>query len=197
MATTNRNTTRMREDALIARATKILERRLCMREESLGNEIMDASSAGDFLRFKLHASERERFFAFFLDARHRVIAHEELFRGTLDQVSVYPREIVKAALMHNAAAVIVAHNHPSGKAVFSLVDRAMTDLIRKALNLVGVSLLDHFLVSGNCVMSLASLEEMEEAQARRNDAINHQRSITAKAARRRQRARAIGAAIQG
>lgn len=188
MAATNRNTTRMREDALISRATKILEHRLSMREKELDYQITGPNSAGEFLRFKLHAADRELFFAFFLDAQHRVIAHEELFRGTFDQVDVYPREIVRKALTNNAAAVIVAHNHPGGRAVFSEMDRAMTDSIRKALSLVGIALLDHVLVAGKYIVSLASLEEVEEAQDRSNDAINHKRSIAAKAAWRRRRA---------
>jgi len=91
----------------------------------------------------------------FLDAQHRVLASEELFRGTLTQTSVYPREIVKAALRHNAAAVIFAHNHPSGVAEPSRADEMLTTALKQALALVDVKVLDHFIVAGGSVISFA------------------------------------------
>ena len=95
------------------------------------------------------------FVAIFLDAQHHVISVEELFRGTLTQTSVYPREVVKASLKHNAAAVIFAHNHPSGVTEPSQSDRMLTDALKQALALVDVRVLDHFVVAGNQTMSFA------------------------------------------
>ena len=95
----------------------------------------------------------------FLDAQNRVIAVEELFRGTLTQTSVYPREIIKRALAHNAAALILAHNHPSGVAEPSQADRSLTRKLADALALVDVRVLDHFIVAG-----ASSLSFMESGQ---------------------------------
>ncbi len=91
----------------------------------------------------------------FLDAQNRVVRSEELFRGTLTQTSVYPREVVKRALAHNAAGVILAHNHPSGVPEASQSDRWLTDQLRQALALVDVKVLDHFIVAGNQSISFA------------------------------------------
>jgi len=91
----------------------------------------------------------------FLDSQHRLLVAEELFRGTLTQTSVYPREVVKAALAHNAAAVILAHNHPSGVAEPSRADELLTQSLKQALALVDVRTLDHFVVAGNRVVSFA------------------------------------------
>ncbi len=91
----------------------------------------------------------------FLDAQNRVIASEELFRGTLTQTSVYPREVVRAALRHNAAAIIVSHNHPSGVAEPSQADRLLTTSLRRSLELVDIKLLDHLIVAGQQVISFA------------------------------------------
>ena len=93
--------------------------------------------------------------ALFPDAQHRVIAAEELFRGTLTQTSVYPREVVKAALRRNAAAVILAHNHPSGVAQPSQADELLTRSLAEALALIEVKVLDHFIVAGNQTLSFA------------------------------------------
>jgi len=90
-----------------------------------------------------------------LDAQHRVIAFEELFRGTLTQTSVYPREVVKSALKHNAAAVIFAHNHPSGAAEPSHSDELLTRSLKTALALVDIQTLDHFIIAGSKVISFA------------------------------------------
>ena len=90
----------------------------------------------------------EVFFALWLDAQNRLIAGEELFRGTLTQTSVYPREVVKKALWHNAAAVVLAHNHPSGVSEPSSADQSLTRELKKALALVDVRVLDHFVVAG-------------------------------------------------
>ena len=90
----------------------------------------------------------EVFYALWLDAQNRLIAGEELFRGSLTQTSVYPREVVKRALWHNAAAVVLAHNHPSGVAEPSSADEHLTRELRQALALVDVRVLDHFIVAG-------------------------------------------------
>jgi DNA repair protein RadC len=102
----------------------------------------------DYLRLQLSGLAYEVFFALWLDARHRLLAAEELFRGTLSQTSVYPREVVKRALAHNAAAVVFAHNHPSGVAGFSAADESLTRALTQALSLVEVRVLDHFIVAG-------------------------------------------------
>ncbi len=109
----------------------------------------------DFLTLHFAGQEYESFVAIFLDAQHRVIKASELFRGTLTQTSVYPREIVKASLKHNCAAVIFAHNHPSGVVEPSQSDRMLTDALKQALSLVDVRVLDHFVVAGNKTMSFA------------------------------------------
>jgi DNA repair protein RadC len=108
-----------------------------------------------FLKAKLRHHSREIFACLFLDNRHRVIAWEELFGGTIDGASVHPREVVKRALHHNAAAVIFAHNHPSGVAEPSHADRAITVRLRDALSLVDVRVLDHFVVGDGDVVSFA------------------------------------------
>ncbi len=91
----------------------------------------------------------------FLDAQNRVLAQEELFSGTLTQTSVYPREVVKRALHHNAAGLILAHNHPSGVAEPSRADEQLTEVLKQALALVDVQVLDHFVIAGNVAVSFA------------------------------------------
>lgn len=108
-----------------------------------------------FLKARLRQFTREVFACLFLDNRHRVIHFEELFSGTIDGASVHPREVVKRALFHNAAAVIFAHNHPSGVAEPSHADRAITLRLRDALALVDVRVLDHFVVGDADVVSFA------------------------------------------
>lgn len=102
----------------------------------------------DYLRLHLAGLPHEVFFVLWLDAQNRLIAGEELFRGTLTQTSVYPREVVKKALWHNAAAVVLAHNHPSGVSEPSSADESLTRELKKALALVDVRVLDHFVVAG-------------------------------------------------
>ena len=109
----------------------------------------------DFLRLRLQGLPHEIFMALFLDAQNRVIVSEELFRGTLTQTSVYPREGVKRALHHNAAAVILAHNHPSGVSEPSNADQVLTQALKNALVLVDVRVLDHFIVAGSGFLSFA------------------------------------------
>jgi len=113
------------------------------------------ASVRDFLRMTLAGRDYEVFMVLFLDAQHRVLSPEEMFRGTLTQTSVYPREVVKRSLVNNAAAVIFAHNHPSGVAEPSHADQLLTRSLREALALIDVRVLDHFVVAGNGVTSFA------------------------------------------
>jgi len=140
----------MSEDQIIKRALRILEGRI-RHSDSLNSP----SAVREYLRLALSGKEHEVFITIFLDAQNRVLASEESFRGTLTQTSVYPREIVKAALRHNAAAVIFAHNHPSGVNEPSHADEALTRALKQALALVDVKVLDHFVVAGAGVMSFA------------------------------------------
>jgi DNA repair protein RadC len=120
-----------------------------------GDAMNSPGAVRDYLKMHFAGQEFESFVAIFLDAQHRIIAAEDLFRGTLTQTSVYPREIVKAALRNNAAAVIFAHNHPSGVAEPSQSDRMLTDALKQTLALVDVRALDHFVVAGNQTLSFA------------------------------------------
>ena len=109
----------------------------------------------DCLRLHFAGREHESFVAMFLDAQHRLIETHELFRGTLTQTSVYPREVVKESLRVNAAAVIFSHNHPSGVTEPSQADLQLTTALKQALALVDVRVLDHFIVAGGGVLSFA------------------------------------------
>ena len=109
----------------------------------------------DYLRAKLCAYPYEVFACLFLDNRHRIISFDEIFRGTIDGASVYPREVVKQALAHNAAAVIFAHNHPSGVAEPSKADQQLTQKLKQALEIVDIRVLDHFIIGDNCAVSMA------------------------------------------
>ena len=111
----------------------------------------------DYLQLHIGSRTREVFACLFLDNRHRVIAYEELFQGTIDGASVHPREVVRRAMAHNAAALILAHNHPSGVAEPSQADRRITQRLRDALALVDVRVLDHIIVGGGEMTSLAEL----------------------------------------
>ena len=127
-----------------------------LREQARERDALSSPAAvRDFLRLTLRDREHEVFVAVLLDAQNRVIHVEELFRGTLTQTSVYPREVVKCALRHNAAAVILAHNHPSGVAEPSQADRLLTEALRKALDTVDVKVLDHFVVGAGGGTSFA------------------------------------------
>jgi DNA repair protein RadC len=132
-----------------------LVRRWMGEELQAGNALTSPGAVRDFLRLALADRPHEVFLVLHLDAQHRVIAAEELFRGTLTQTSVYPREVVKAALRANAAAVIFAHNHPSGVAQPSQADELLTRNLKEALGLVDVKVLDHFIVAGRSTLSFA------------------------------------------
>jgi DNA repair protein RadC len=132
-----------------------IARRTLREKLDAGAALSAPGTVRDYLRLTLHGRPHEVFVAVFLDAQHRVTACEELFRGTLTQTSVYPREVVKRALHHNAAAVIFAHNHPSGVAEPSRADEALTAALKQALALVDVRVLDHFVVAGDGALSFA------------------------------------------
>jgi DNA repair protein RadC len=132
------------DDAIIESALKILESRILYKSDSIPMTSPQASK--DFVKLQLATYEHEVFACLMLDNRNRVIAFRELFRGTIDGASVYPREVVKQVLADNAAAVIFAHNHPSGIAEPSQADIAITERLRKALALIDVRVLDHLIV---------------------------------------------------
>ena len=130
--------------------------RRALQEHLAGNAALTSPGAvRDYLRLKLAARKEEAFVCIWLDAQHRAIDFEVAFKGTLTQTSVYPREIVKRALERNAAAVIFAHNHPSGVAQPSRSDELLTRDLKEALALVEVRVLDHFVVAGNQAISFA------------------------------------------
>lgn len=126
-----------------------LSRRALAEQMTAGELLSSPGAVRDWLRLKLGSLPHESFAVLWLDVRNRLIAYDELFRGTLNQASVHPREVVKQALAHNAAAAILAHNHPSGLAEPSPADELLTRSLRDALALVDVRLLDHFVVVGH------------------------------------------------
>jgi DNA repair protein RadC len=140
------------DDAIIESALKILESRILYSSDS--PSLTSPQASKDFVKIKLATYEHEVFSCLFLDNRNRVITFEEMFRGTIDGASVYPREVVKACLSCNAAAVIFAHNHPSGATDPSQADIAITERLKKALALIDVRVLDHLIV-GEEVTSFA------------------------------------------
>ena len=141
----------MTHDQIIQRALKILTDR--MRDPTTA--LTSPSAVRYYLRLLLHDRPHEVFVGVFLDSQNRLLASEEMFRGTLAQTSVYPREVVKTALAHNAAAVIFAHNHPSGVAEPSRADELLTQALKQALALVDIRTLDHFVVAGSQLVSFA------------------------------------------
>ena len=132
-----------------------LARRTLSEELKTGVNLSSPQAVRDFLRLTLRNPGKEVFLGVFLDAQNRVVAVETLSEGTLTQTSVYPREVVKRALHHNAAATIFAHNHPSGLAEPSRADEVLTQALRQALALVDVKVLDHFIVGASTAMSFA------------------------------------------
>ncbi len=132
-----------------------MAKRALHEEIKLTDSLSNPKAVRDYLKTALARLPHEVFVAVFLTAQNRAIAVEELFRGTLTQTSVYPREVVKRALAHNAAAVILAHNHPSGEASPSHADRTLTRTLAEALALIDVKVLDHFIVAPGASMSFA------------------------------------------
>lgn len=138
----------------IAAARELMTRTL--REELKRFSVLASPEAArDYVRLLLIGKEYEVFIVLYLDAQNRVIESEELFRGTLTQTVVFPREVVKRALRFNAGAVIFAHNHPSGVAEASRADELLTQSLKQALAVVDIKVLDHFVAGGNVVMSFA------------------------------------------
>jgi len=123
----------------------------------MADALLSPTAVRDYLQLLLADRPHEVFAVMFMDAQNRVIATQEMFRGTLTQTSVYPREVVIEALAHNAAAVILCHNHPSGAATPSRADEALTQTLRSALALVDVRVLDHFIVTRSAVTSMAEM----------------------------------------
>jgi len=132
-----------------------LSRRSLREQMQARDSLASPAAVRGYLRLRLQHLGHEVFWGVFLDAQNRVIAAEELFRGTLTQTSVYPREVVKRALAHNSAGVILAHNHPSGIAEPSLQDQALTHSLAESLALVDVKVLDHFIVAPGAFLSFA------------------------------------------
>jgi DNA repair protein RadC len=140
-----------------ATAGEILDaaRIILARRVRKGSARSSPHATRDFLRLQLATRDHEVFAILFLDNRHRLIEFVPLFRGTIDGASVYPREVVKEALARNAAAVILAHNHPSGVAEPSQADELITNRLHAALALIDVRVLDHFVVTGDAIVSFA------------------------------------------
>lgn len=139
-------------DSIIHQAMALLEGRMLRSSVQL----CAPAAVEQFLALRFADLEHEEFHCLWLDARNHLIVAEGLFRGTLTQTSVYPREIAKHALRHNAAAVILAHNHPSGNPEPSAADRLLTRTLKEALALIDVQVLDHIVVAGPRTMSFAS-----------------------------------------
>lgn len=141
----------MTEEEVTDTAIGLLVKRL----RSPGEALTDPVLVTRFLKLRLAEEEREQFLVIFLDQQHRVIETEVLFSGTIDSASIYPREVVKASLRHNAAAVILSHNHPSGVPNPSNADRVITKRLKDALALVDVRVLDHIIIGGSESVSFA------------------------------------------
>jgi DNA repair protein RadC len=139
------------DDDVIRMAVGIINHRFGLKRASLNSPTL----VRDYLKLTLTDKTREVFVCVFLDAQNRVIAVDELFQGTLTQTSVYPREVVKMALHHNCAALILAHNHPSGVAEPSHADQCLTAQLKQTLALVDVKVLDHFIIAADQSLSFA------------------------------------------
>ncbi len=144
-------------DAKYAQLQAVLElaKRAISEELQSNTSLSSPQAVKNYLQLMIGNKPYESFAVLFLDIKNRLIASEELFRGTLSHASVYPREVVKAALQHNAAAIILAHNHPSGSCEPSNADLSLTQTLKQALSLVDVRLLDHFIVANPHVHSFA------------------------------------------
>ncbi|WP_436408851.1 RadC family protein [Enterobacter asburiae] len=142
---------------LQATAEQILEaaRQAIERKMQRGTSFTSPAAVKEYLRAKLAGFEHEVFAVLFMDTQHRLIEYAEMFRGTIDSASVYPRELVKEALRLNAAAVILSHNHPSGSPEPSQADNVLTQRLKEALGLVDVRVLDHIIVAGTDTTSFA------------------------------------------
>ena len=131
-----------------------MSRRYLEEKITRGDALSDVNAVRNYLCHQLRGYPYEVFSCLFLDNKNRVIEYEEMFRGTIDSASVHPREVLRRAIHHNAAAVIFAHNHPSGMAEPSQADHRITDKLKDALGMVDVRVLDHFII-GDEVVSFA------------------------------------------
>lgn len=143
------------DDAIISRALEIINNRL----QKPGAALCSPGAVRDFLRIHLSEEKSEVFSCIFLDSKHAVIAFETLFHGSIGAATVYPREVVKAALKHNAAAMILAHNHPSGDTEPSSEDMTLTKRLKESLSMIDVQVLDHFIVGGSKDSEIFSFAE--------------------------------------
>ena len=180
---------RMREDRAIARALQIVADRT--REPG---EHFDQRAAMAYFALRLAAEDREVFDVAFLDHHHQLIACERLAVGTLARAEVHPREVARAALRHNAAAVVVSHNHPSGNLTPSEADHRLTALLRESLALVEVALREHIIIGGNRALSFGSQEceltrQRQEADCEWRARLERKRAAAQKARETRQRNR--------
>lgn len=141
--------TQAAEDDVICEAMTIYNRYFCK-----GTPLTRPADAADYLKLKLAQYDHEVFVGLFLNNRHQIISCDELSHGTIDAASIHVREVVKAALLHNAVAVVFAHNHPSGTSEPSQSDKKITDRLKEALALIDVRVLDHFVI-GESVVSFA------------------------------------------
>lgn len=144
-------------DAKFAQLQAVLEmgRRHLFEQLERGTALLSPEDTSQFLRARMRDLPHEVFAVLFLDNRHRVIAFEEMFRGTIDGASVHPREVVRRSLQHNAAALILCHNHPSGVAEPSQADRRITARLSDALGLIDVRVLDHLIIGDQECCSMA------------------------------------------
>ena len=133
------------EDEIIAAAHDAINKRFCR-----GAAIISPAASREFLRLRLGHLEHEIFAVLWLDSRHQILYFEELFRGTIDEASIHVREVAKSGLKHNAAACILAHNHPSGVSEPSAADRSITSELKDALDLIGIRVLDHIVIGKDC-----------------------------------------------
>jgi len=141
----------VQNDPVVRKAIGVLEDRLFKR----GATLINPGAVREYLRLKLASEAMEVFSVVFLDSQHRVITYEPMFKGTIDGANVYPRVVVKRAIEHNCAAVIFAHNHPSGSTDPSRNDKAITTRLKAALDLVDVRVLDHFIIGEGVPFSFA------------------------------------------
>ncbi|MCD1125195.1 DNA repair protein RadC [Jinshanibacter sp. LJY008] len=140
-----------REQRIISMALQLLEKQIKVRPYSFTS----STQTREYLRLQLEQLEREVFMVLYLDNQHRLISSDVTALGTINETSIYPREIIKGSLEFNAAAVILAHNHPSGLAEPSQADRSITNKLKEALSLVDVKVLDHFVIGHGELVSFA------------------------------------------
>lgn len=139
------------QEQIISAAYRVLESKWLPK----GAKLTSPTRVREYLTVHLSEKEHEVFCVLFLDSQHRAISFDEMFQGTIDSASVYPREVVKRALQHNAAAVVLAHNHPSGDPSPSDADRRITDRLQEALGLIDVRVLDHLVIGQEPAVSFA------------------------------------------